>query len=132
MDSTYFLLLWHFSVFIFGCFQKLKFSLKFQRYNFYQNINNTELKFPCGQSPGNSIKAVCCVCVFSHIRLFCHFMDCSSAGSSQWDFSGKNAGVGCHFPLQGIFPTQGSNPHVRCLQRCRRILYLLNHKAMPP
>ena len=25
------------------------------------------------------------------------------------DFPGKNAGVGCHFPLQGIFLTQGSN-----------------------
>ena len=27
-----------------------------------------------------------------------------------WDSPGKNAGVGCHFLLQGIFPTQGSNP----------------------
>ena len=27
-----------------------------------------------------------------------------------WDIPGKNAGVGCHFLLQGIFPTQGSNP----------------------
>ena len=26
------------------------------------------------------------------------------------DFPGKNTGVGCHFLLQGIFPTQGSNP----------------------
>ena len=26
-----------------------------------------------------------------------------------WNFSGKNNGVGCHFLLQGIFPTQGSN-----------------------
>ena len=25
------------------------------------------------------------------------------------DFPGKNAGVGCHFLLQGIFSTQGSN-----------------------
>ena len=28
------------------------------------------------------------------------------------DFPGKNAGVGCHFLLQGIFPTQGLNPHL--------------------
>ena len=28
-----------------------------------------------------------------------------------WDFPGKNTGVSCHFLLQGIFPTQGSNPH---------------------
>ena len=33
-----------------------------------------------------------------------------------WDFPGKDTGVGCHFLLQGIFPTQGSNlglPHFR-------------------
>ena len=29
-----------------------------------------------------------------------------------WDFPGKNTGVGCHFLLQGILPTQGSNPHL--------------------
>jgi len=33
-------------------------------------------------------------------RLFC-----------PWDFPGKNTGVGCHFLLQRIFLTQGSNPH---------------------
>ena len=27
----------------------------------------------------------------------------------QWDFPDKNIGVGCHFLLQGIFPTQGVN-----------------------
>ena len=27
-----------------------------------------------------------------------------------WDFPGKNTEVGCHFLLQGIFPTQGLNP----------------------
>ena len=26
-----------------------------------------------------------------------------------WESPGKNTGVGCHFLLQGIFPTQGSN-----------------------
>ena len=30
----------------------------------------------------------------------------------QWDFPGKNTGVGCYFLLQGIFLTQGSNPHL--------------------
>ena len=29
-----------------------------------------------------------------------------------WDFPGKSTGVGCHFLLQEIFPTQRSNPHV--------------------
>ena len=27
-----------------------------------------------------------------------------------WDFPSKNMGVGCHFLLQEIFPTQGMNP----------------------
>ena len=33
---------------------------------------------------------------------------------------GKNTGVGCYLLLQGIFPTQGSNPG---LLHCRWILY---------
>ena len=32
-----------------------------------------------------------------------------------WDSPGKNTGVGCHALLQGIFPTQGSNPSLLCL-----------------
>ena len=40
-----------------------------------------------------------------------------------WDFPGKNTGVGCHCLLQGIFPTQGLNPH------CRQILYHLSHQG---
>ena len=40
-------------------------------------------------------------------------------------FSGKNTGVGCHFLLQGIFPTQRSNPG---LPHCRRIPYHLSHQ----
>ena len=44
-----------------------------------------------------------------------------------WDSPGKNNGVGCHFLLlQGIFPTQGSNPS---LLHCRQILYLLSHQG---
>ena len=41
-----------------------------------------------------------------------------------WDFQGKSTGVGCHFLLQGIFPTQGSNPG---LSHCRQTLYCLRH-----
>ena len=29
-----------------------------------------------------------------------------------WDSLGQNTGVGCHFLLQGIFPTQESNPNI--------------------
>ena len=37
----------------------------------------------------------------------------------QWDFPGMNTRLSCYF--QGIFPTQGSNPH---LLHFRWILYL--------
>ena len=42
----------------------------------------------------------------------CNLMDCSPPGSSvHGDSPGKSTGVGCHaLLLQGIFPTQGSNP----------------------
>ena len=54
---------------------------------------------------------------------------CSSPGSfSPQDFSGKITGVGCHFLLQAIFPTQGSNPG---LSHCRQTLYHLSHQAEP-
>ena len=36
--------------------------------------------------------------------------------------------MGCHFFLQGIFPTQGSNPG---LLQCRRILDHLSHHRSP-
>ena len=40
-------------------------------------------------------------------------MDCSlSVSPVHGDCPGKNTGVGCHFLFQGIFPTQGSNPHL--------------------
>ena len=42
-----------------------------------------------------------------------------------WGSPGQNTGLGCHFLLQGIFSTQGSNPG---LLHCRRILYQLSHK----
>ena len=42
-----------------------------------------------------------------------------------WNSPGKNTGVGCHFLLQGIFPTQGWNPGL--LHR-RQIPYCLSHQ----
>ena len=41
---------------------------------------------------------------------------------------GQNTGVGNLSLLQGIFPTQGSNPG---LHHCRRVLYQLSHKGSP-
>ena len=44
-----------------------------------------------------------------------------------WNFPGKNAGVGCHALLQGIFPTQGLNQCLLHLLHCRWIPYPLSH-----
>ena len=62
----------------------------------------------------------------SVIRVWlCHPMDCDPPGSSVHGiFQFKNTGVGCHFLLQGIFPTQRLNPR---LPHCRQILYHLSH-----
>ena len=45
-----------------------------------------------------------------------------------WDFPGKNGGVGYHCALQGVFPTQGSNPS---LPHCEQILYCWATRAAP-
>ena len=56
-------------------------------------------------------------------------MDCSSSGSSvHGDSPGKNTREGCYALLQGVFPTQGSNPG---RLHCRWILYQLSHQGSP-
>ena len=47
---------------------------------------------------------------------------------SPWNSPGQNSGVGSLSLLQGIFPTQGSNPG---FPHCRQILYPLSHKGSP-
>ena len=70
--------------------------------------------------------AVLCLVVQSCLTV-CDPMDCSPPGSSvHGNSSGKNTGVGCYVFLQGIFPTQGSNPG---LPHYRQILYCLRHQG---
>ena len=64
------------------------------------------------------VRVCVCVCAqsLSWVRL------CDSHGLQptrlpcSWGFPGKNIGARYHFHLQGIFPTQGLNPYVLCLQ----------------
>ena len=63
----------------------------------------------------------CIMCVLSHVWLGPHGLQPSRL--LQWTFPGKNTGAGCHFLLQGIFLTQGSNPHHLCLLHWQQILY---------
>ena len=55
------------------------------------------------------------VCALSRVRLF--VIPGTVARQTTlcpWDFPGKDTGVGCHFLLQRIFQTQGSNLHLLC------------------
>ena len=47
---------------------------------------------------------------------------------SPWDSPGKTTGVSCHFLLQGVSPTQESNPG---LLHGRQVLYHLSHRGSP-
>ena len=47
---------------------------------------------------------------------------------SLWNSPGWNTGVGSSSLLQGIFPTQESNPG---LPHCRQIIYQVSHKGSP-
>ena len=88
---------------------------------------------PCQQSLPKSHSAAgwaaasevgpACVPALSCLTL-CDLMDCNLPGlQNPWNSPGKNTGVGCHFLLQGIIPTQGLNWNPLCLLHCRQILY---------
>ena len=71
-----------------------------------------------------------CVCVYVYVSC----LVTSDSFATPWtiahqaplcplNFSGKDTGGGCHFLLQGIFLTKGSNPD---LLHYRQILYSLS------
>ena len=61
---------------------------------------------------------VACACVLSS---FSHVVTLQSHGLQPTRLlcPGKNTGVGCHAVLQGIFPTQESNPRCLCPLHCQ-------------
>ena len=77
--------------------------------------------------------ACMCVCSFTQSYLtLCNPLDCRTPGSCiHGIFSDKNTGVGCHFLLYGIFPSQQLNPRLLHLLHCRRFLCMLSHQGSP-
>ena len=75
---------------------------------------------------------LCCavLCLITQSRLtLCKPVDYSQpVYCIHGNYPGKHAGVRCHTLLQGIFPTQGSNPG---FPHCREILYCLSHQGSP-
>ena len=62
------------------------------------------------------------LCVFAQLHLtLCYSRAIAHRLLCPWNFPGRNTGTGCHFFLQGIFPTQ--NLHFLSLLCCGRILY---------
>ena len=83
---------------------------------------------PLGMQWGAGRGSMLCLATQSYPTL-CNPVDYSPPGSTvRGDSPGKKTRVGCHFLLQGIFPTQGSNPG---LLHCRWILYHLGHQGSP-
>ena len=94
---------------------------------------------------GLEICDIVCVCVCTRVCM-CVFVHVCSATSSSvqahgllptrllcpWDSPGKNTRVGCHFLLQGIFLTQGSNLRLLLLLHFRQILYHCAHHLGSP
>ena len=74
-------------------------------------------------SQGRCLRMYACACVphgLESISLLC-----------PWDYPSKNTGVDCHFLLQGIFPTQGSNLHLLHRLHWQAVLYHQCHLGSP-
>ena len=70
--------------------------------------------------PFNICLSLISMCMLSYVWLFRDPMDYSLKLLCLWNFLKEKTGVGCHFLLQGIFPTQRSN---LCLLLGRQIFY---------
>ena len=91
-------------------------------------ISCTSKGFLNAEPSGKPYLLMLCCSGLSHLVLSpCVPMGCSPPGSSvHGDSPGKNTRVGFHALLQGIFPSQGSNPG---LLHCRQILHHLSHQG---
>ena len=70
-----------------------------------------------------------CACSLSCARSFAS--PWNVAHQAPWDSPGKNTGAGCHFLLQGISLTQGSNLHLWHLLHWQVDSLLINHLGSP-
>ena len=74
----------------------------------FQNIPSLWITGICLHCPSCAYTLSCFSCVW----LFATLWTVASRLLCPWNSLGKNIGVGCHALLQGIFPTQGLNPHL--------------------
>ena len=87
---------------------------------------------------------IVCVCVCAHTQVCMHACACAQLCPPlrphglqptrllcPWDSPSKNTGGGCHFLLQGIFPTQRSNRRFLCLLQLAGEFFTLSHLGGP-
>ena len=60
----------------------------------------------------SAVKIITAVHVLSRVRLLRPHGPQPIRLLCLWEFSSKATRVGCHFLLQGVFPTKGLNPHL--------------------
>ena len=103
-------------------FPSFIFKVKYNLHRELRTLSNHHLD-PVTNYYQQACVCVCvCVCVYVCVCAkslqscwaLCDPMDCTRL-LCPWDSPGRNTGVGCHFLLQGIFPTQELNPHLVCL-----------------
>ena len=75
-----------------------------------------------------ALVCACALVLAQSCPTLCDLVGCSLPGCSVWNSPGKNTGVCSYSLIQGIFPTQRSNPD---LLHCRQILYHLSHQGSP-
>ena len=87
--------------------------------------------------PQNALSYAACIlsfpvffhaCKLTRVRLFSTSCSTATRLLRPWNFPGKNPLGGCHFLLQRIFPTRGSNP---CLLHWGVGSLPLNHLGSP-
>ena len=81
-------------------------------------------------NPSPRVVASVCVCVVSESESGSVVSDSLQPRGlySPWNSPGQHTGGSSFSLLQGILPTQGSNPGLPC---CRQILYQLSHQGSP-
>ena len=75
---------------------------------------------------------VCWAQPLRRVRLFAALWAVARQAPLSMTLPGSNPGVSCHFPLQGIFLTQGSNPHISYISCVgKQVLSLQPHLGSP-
>ena len=84
------------------------------------------------ESENCSVVPSICIYICQSVSQLCPTLKPQGLGPTKllypWDFPDKNTGAGCHFLLQGIFPTLRLNP---CLLYWQEDSLLLSHLGSP-